>query len=294
MKPTSVSTSRTLPWPVVETEWLAAHLADPDLRILDCAIVLELSDGVPKMMSGRQAWRDGHIPGSQYIDVLEELCDATQPIPMTTLPMVEFAEKMNDLGIGEGTKAVLYDRSEHAWSARVWWLLRVAGFENAATLNGGWKKWTLEGRDESTDVVRYPRANFILRPNSALFADKAEVLAAIGNPSVAMINALTPEMFAGKVSAYGRPGRIPGSTNVYCRTLIDPRHNAYLPVDELRRRFAHTNAEKAERVITYCGGGMAASGDALALTLMGVENVAIYDGSLAEWAADPSLPLEVD
>jgi thiosulfate/3-mercaptopyruvate sulfurtransferase len=294
MKPTATPSSHSLPWPLVETEWLATHLSDPDLRILDCAIVMELRDGVPRMTSGRQAWRDGHIPGSQYVDVLEELCDARQPVPMTTLPMVEFAERMSDLGIGDGVKVVLYDRSEHAWAARVWWLLRVAGFENAAVLNGGWKKWTREGREVSSAVVRHPKANFVLKPNPALFADKAEVLAAIGNSSVSMINALTPDMFAGRVNAYGRPGRIPGSTNVFCQTLVDPRDDAYLPVDELRRRFAHTNAENAQRVITYCGGGIAASGDALALTLMGVKNVAIYDGSLAEWAADPGLPLEAD
>jgi thiosulfate/3-mercaptopyruvate sulfurtransferase len=86
MQPTSRSSSHTLPWPLVQTEWLASHLTDPDLRILDCAIVLELEDGVPRMTSGIQAWRNSHIPGSQYVDVLEELCDARQAIPMSTLP----------------------------------------------------------------------------------------------------------------------------------------------------------------------------------------------------------------
>ena len=290
----SASLDRTLPWPLVETEWLAAHLADPDLRILDCAILLELKDGVPQMRSGRQAWQSGHIPGSRYVDVLEELSDTSHPLPTMAPPIAEFAEIMGNLGVGEGTKVVLYDRSEHAWAGRVWWMLRAAGFDNASVLNGGWNKWTSENREVSTDTVSYPKANFVASPKPELFADKHEVLASLQNKSVSLINALTPDMFSGKVNAYGRPGRIPGSSNVFCQLVIDPQTNAFLPVDELRKMFAHTNAENAERVITYCGSGIAASGDALALVLLGAKNVAVYDGSLAEWASDPSLPLEVD
>ena len=290
----SVSSDRTLPWPLVETEWLAAHLADPDLRILDCAILLELKDGVPQMRSGRPAWQEGHIPGSQYVDVLEELSDTNHHLPTMAPPIADFAEIMGNLGVGEGTKVVLYDRSEHAWAGRVWWTLRAAGFDNAAVLNGGWNKWMSESREVSTDAVSHPKANFVASPKPELFADKHEVLASLHNKSVSLINALTPDMFSGKVNAYGRPGRIPGSSNVFCQLVIDPQTNAFLPVEELRKMFAHTNAENAERVITYCGSGIAASGDALALVLLGATNVAVYDGSLAEWASDPSLPLEVD
>ena len=123
-------------------------------------------------------------------------------------------------------------------------------------------------------------------------ADKNEVVKALQDDSVALIHALSPEEFTGVSSRYDRPGRIPGSDNVFCQSLIDPDTHAYLPPQRLRAIFEDTAALGADKVITYCGGGIAASSDALALTLLGKDNVAVYDGSLNEWTLDPDLPLE--
>jgi thiosulfate/3-mercaptopyruvate sulfurtransferase len=179
------------------------------------------------------------------------------------------------------------------WAARVWWMLRAFGFENAAVLNGGWKKWTLEGRPVATDDGARPPRTFVARPRPELIADKKAVLAGVGDRATCLVNALSEEQHRGTGGVtYGRAGRIAGSTNVVARDLVDPKTHAYLPADALRAKFAAAGALDAGRVITYCGGGIAASSDAFVLALLGKDDVAVYDASLSEWAADPSLPME--
>lgn len=287
------STKTDLPAPLVTTAWLGDHLHEQDLRILDCSVVRQdKDDGTYTFVSGKPGWAKSHIPGSTHIDVMGELSDPNSSIPLMMPPAADFAEIMAGYGIGTGTRVVLYDNSNHAWSARVWWMLRVCGFDDAAVLNGGWKKWVMENRESTDEVVTYPRGNFIPNPRPELMATREEVLAALGSKDVCIIHALPPASFTGEVAPYGRAGRIPGSKNVYCEWLVDPETNTYIDVDAQRELFEKTGAVDADRVITYCGGGVAASSDALALVCLGVENVAVYDGSLSEWAADPSLPME--
>jgi thiosulfate/3-mercaptopyruvate sulfurtransferase len=179
------------------------------------------------------------------------------------------------------------------WAARIWWMLRAFGFDNAAVLNGGFKKWTVEGRPVSTEAGTRPAKTFTPRPRPGLIADKAGVLAAIGETGSCVLNALSEEQHRGAGgTSYGRPGRIKGSVNVVARDLVDPATHAYLPADVLRAKFQAVGALDAKRVVTYCGGGIAASSDAFILTLLGRDDVAVYDASLSEWANDASLPME--
>jgi len=157
--------------------------------------------------------------------------------------------------------------------------------------NGGFKKWTREGRPVTTGESTRPPRVFTARPRPELIADKAGVLAALGDDRACVLNALTEEQHGGGGVAYGRPGRIAGSANVPARDLVDPETHAYLPAGVLRGKFAAAGALDAGRVITYCGGGIAASSDAFVLTLLGHDDVAVYDASLSEWAADPALPM---
>lgn len=281
--------------PLVNTDWLACHLGEPDLRILDCGVVTQHhEDGGYSFASGRAEWEQRHIPGSIHVDVLEELSDPHQTIPLMMPPVEDFGRLMSERGVGDGTRVVLYDRSNHAWAARVWWMLRVCGFDNAAVLNGGWRKWLTERLPVSNSLESYPPTRLTCRPRSGLMADRREVLNSIANSDTCLINALSPESFSGKSNNLPRAGRIPGSRNVYCQWLVDEKSGEYLQPEALRDRFASTGALAAKRVITYCGGGIAASSDALALTLLGVKNVAVYDGSLSEWTQDPALPMETD
>jgi thiosulfate/3-mercaptopyruvate sulfurtransferase len=281
---------------LVETAWLEAHLDDPDLRILDCSVFIAIDANGVRLDSGRGAWMESHIPGSGFADLLQDLSDRNSRLPFMMPAATQFAEAMSRYGVGDATHVVLYDacgdRWAHMWAARVWWMLRACGFDHAAVLNGGWHKWRSEGRPVSTETPAHPPAAFIARPRPELWADKREVLATIGDGHQCLVNALTPEDHAGTAVRYGRAGHIPSSVNVPTVALIDPDTHAYLPEAQLRAQFETVGALGRDRVITYCGGGIAASSDALILTLLGARNVAVYDGSLLEWAADPALPME--
>ncbi len=285
---------------LVETEWLAEHLDDTDLRIIECNVGLpnyyEDSAGERiEIVSGRSDYDHGHIPGSDFVDLVTELAGQEDERYMFPLPTVEqFANVMSDHGVGEGVRVVLYDRTMNAWSARFWWMLRTFGFDNAAVLNGGWAKWAAEGRPVSTTPAATSPANFVANFRPELIASKEQVLSEIGNGSGCIINALDPEEFAGRGPVrYGRRGRIPGSVNISAMALADPETHAYLDADVLRERFAGAGALDKDRVITYCGGGIAASSNAFILVLLGAENVALYNGSMTEWAADLDLPMVV-
>lgn len=176
--------SNALPPFLVESDWLAAHLGDPDLRALDCTALSEHHPDPSQFYlwsSGREHWAAGHIPGAAYADLLHDLSARDSSLWFTMPSAEQFAKVMSGYGVGEGTRVVLYDSIRHMWTARVWWILRAFGFDTAAVLNGGWRKWSKEGRPVSTDPPAYPRGRFVSHPRPELMADKATVRAAIGD-----------------------------------------------------------------------------------------------------------------
>jgi len=281
---------------LVATEWLAAHLGQSDLRILDCTVHIAFNPVTMfEINSGREDFESAHIPGAQFVDVLTELFDTSHPVPLMAPNAAQFASVMTAHGVGDGTRIVLYSAQNAYWATRVWWLLRMFGFDDAAVLNGGLQKWRREARPIETGLAKPPPlARFIVREQRPLMAKKEEVLAAIGDRAVCIINALPEDQdhFTSGIH-YGRPGHITGSMSLPSDDLLDPATNEFLPAGELRTRFGRVGAF-SERVITYCGGGVAASADAMALVMLGHPAVKLYNGSLLEWATDPSLPMEVD
>lgn len=198
---------------------------------------------------------------------------------------------MGRLGIGDGTHVVLYDARENMWAARLWWMLRTFGFDDAVVLNGGWKVWRLEDRPISKKPCVYRPARFTPRPRPELIVGKEEVLAATADTTTCIVSALGRRQHRGKRNEYGRRGHIPGARNVTAWEILDRETGRYRPSEELRELFRPML--EAQRVITYCGGGIAASSDAFILHLLGHRNVAVYAGGLIEWCADPDLPLQL-
>ena len=279
---------------LIDTESLERRLGDPDLRVFDCTTNL-IPD--PKTtyqaVPARADFEKGHIPGAQFIDLQADLSDQSQRLRFMQPSAEAFAAAMRRFGVGAGNQVVLYSTGSPWWATRVWWLLRVFGFDAAAVLDGGWQRWSREGRPVETGAGRrYPEGDFAIRAPRPLMVGKDEVLRAIGDGAVCTLNALLPEQHAGSGgNRYGRPGRIKGSVNLPAAHLIDPATNAFLPAAELRRRFEAVGAFD-KQVINYCGGGIAASADALALVMLGHPDVKLYDASMSEWAVDPTLPME--
>ncbi|BBK44527.1 sulfurtransferase [Allostella vacuolata] len=281
--------------PLVTTEWLAQHLGDPGVRVFDCTLVTRPAPDGSDLISesGAPAYAAGHVPGAAHLDI-QALSDPGQPFRYALPSPDRFAAAAGAAGIGEGVRPVLYCRNHQLWAARIWMTLRHYGFEDALVLDGGWAKWTAEGRPADTTPHAHPPARFEPRPRPGIFVGRDEVAAAIGDPGAVLVNALSPEQHAGRGGVhYGRAGRIPGSVNLPARTLTDPETHAYLPPERLRALADAAGIADGSRVIAYCGGGVAASSDALALRLIGRE-AAVYARSLQEWARDPALPLVRD
>lgn len=279
---------------LVDTDWLAEHAADPNLLIVDATTFLNrpAGDGARVAESGRSTYEQAHIPGAVFADLLLEFADQESGRYFTVLPSEAFARRAGALGIGEGTHVVVYDQGEDMWATRLWWNLRLEGFDEVSVLDGGFAAWQEADLPVAAGVETTPAATFTARRRPELLADQAAVLTALETDDVHLINALDPDIFDGAKQVYARRGHIPGSANVFWRDLkVDDRAGS---MDAVRQRLTPTGALDEDRsVVTYCGGGIAATYVAFHLAQLGRDDVAVYDGSMTEWAADDSLPLEI-
>jgi thiosulfate/3-mercaptopyruvate sulfurtransferase len=283
-EPTSTTEMDSL----VTVEWLAEHLDDPDLVVLDCSVMVEpTDDGGFRAVSGRSNFDAGHIPTAGFADLNGALADPDSPLDYAVPDPEVFAAAMAELGVGDDTRVVLYDANMSVWAARVWWMLRWIGFDNAALLDGGQAAWSAAGLELSTAPANEPVRSLAVNLRPGLIVEKEEVLAAIDDESVELVDALPEAHYRGDMAMYARPGHIPTASNVSVMSLR-AENGQFRTMDELDALF---EGDRDKRTITYCGGGIAASGNAFIMTRLGFEDVAVYTASLQEWAADPSLPM---
>ena len=278
---------------LVSTEWLADHLDDPGLRIFDSTVHLRPADPGPyRVESGRDDYVARHIPGAAFLDLPGELSDPAARLNFTMPSSEALARVLGAAGVGQDSRVVIYTSTSPMWATRLWWMLRSCRFDQAAVLDGGLAKWRAEGRNIESGERRYPVGSLTLSERPDAWADKNAVLAAIGDGAVCTINALSPSVHTGESPmSYGRKGHIAGSRNVPYAALLD-KDGTFRPDDELRGLFEAVGALQRTRVICYCGGGISATMDALALTRLGHPNVAVYDGSMSEWSRDRAMPME--
>lgn len=279
---------------LISTDDLARRLGAPGLRIFDCTTYLKpRPEGGYNAESGRANYDKGHIPGAAYLDLSTELSDQNSKLRFTLPPLDVLTRTFAAKGIGHGTFVVLYSHASPVWATRLWWMLRAVGFDDAAILDGGLDKWKAEKRPLVTEPSSYPAAILSLRARPEIFVGKEEIKAAIGKGDSLTLNALSHEQHKGTGGvAYGRPGRIAGSSCVPAASLFGP-DKALKPIAELRSAFEGVGAAPDKRVLVYCGGGIAATLDAFVLTaILGHKNVSVYDNSMQEWSNDASLPME--
>lgn len=284
--------------PLISTAELARLLGEPGLRIYDCTTFLHPDPATMRMRieTGRRAYEEvGHIPGAALIELQQDLSDPSNGLRFTMPAPEALARMCVEKGIGDGTRVVLYSAGDAWWATRVWWMLRAIGFDAAAVLDGGLRKWVAQGRPLSREPSAYPPAAMLsLRPRADLFADRDDVLTALDEDSALVLNCLREEQHRGHTAYhYGRPGHITGSLSAPAAELFEP-DGTFRPAETLRAFFAARGLAPEVRVIAYCGGGIAATGSAFALTaLLGHDAVSVYDNSLQEWAADPDLPMSI-
>jgi len=276
---------------LVTAEWLSQNLDDPNLIVLECTVrMIPKEGGGMTSESGRADYEAGHIPTAAFADLKGDLSRAVSSMEFVMPSSEQFCKAMGALGVGNDSRVVLYDRYMSVWAARVWWMLKWAGFDNAAILDGGMGAWTAAGLELSTDPVKRPNKKLTAKLRPELIAHHDEVLAAVGDDKVLLVDAMHPPHYTGQMVMYGRPGHIPGAINVPAMALIDET-GRYLPNDEMAKLF---EGDRMNRAITYCGAGVAASSNAFAMHRLGFKDVAVYMASLQEWAADPANPMVVE
>jgi thiosulfate/3-mercaptopyruvate sulfurtransferase len=276
------------PASLVGTEWLAAHLATPDVKVVDATWYL------PVMQRDAKAeYADAHIPGAVYFDI-DDIADAQSPLPHMLPDPVKFSSRVRKLGLGDGTRIIVYDHNRYSASARVWWMFRAFGHEDVAVLDGGLEKWRAEGRPVDDRPVAPREAHFTARFNSLLVRELEQIRANLVARREQVLDVRSAGRFAG-TEPEPRPGlragHIPGSLNLPYLDLI-AADGTLLPPTELRRRFAAAGIDVGKPIVTSCGSGVTAGTAALALHQLGAPAVAVYDGSWTEWGGRSDTPIE--
>ena len=274
--------------PLVSTDWLAAHLNDPKVKVIDASF--KLPGVLPLPIDDYLA---AHIPGAVFFDV-DAISDHSNPRPHMFPSAEQFARDIGALGISTGDTVVAYDSGGWVAAPRAWWMFLSFGYPNIRVVDGGLKKWTQEGRPTESGKVTPKPGAFTAKFDPSYIRSQAQVLANIDTRAEQLIDARPRGRFEGTAPEprpESRSGHIPGSRNVPYAELFDPKTGAMKPLDELRKAFAGAGVELTKPIVTTCGSGVSALVLTLALYRLGVRDSALYDGSWSEWGLSDGPPI---
>lgn len=272
---------------LVSTEWLEAELGKSDLRVIDASLFLPAHD-----RDARAEFEAAHIPGAVFFDI-EEVSDSKSSLPHMLPTAEKFASRMQALGLGDGSRIVVYDNSPVRSAARVWWMLRMFGAHQVAILDGGFQKWRAEGRptESGKPVVRH--RHFTVWADTSMVRDMAQMTENLRTKAEQVADARAKGRFAGTEPEHRpglRAGHIPGSKNLPMDQLFTPEGTWRSP-EELQAAFDAAGIDLKKPVVASCGSGITAATIAFAAALLGYPGVAIYDGSWTEWGGTASNPV---
>jgi thiosulfate/3-mercaptopyruvate sulfurtransferase len=273
---------------LIDTATLATQSGTPGLKVVDATWFLPT---IPR--DARREYAEAHIPGAVYFDI-DEVADDASALPHMLPDPVKFSSRARRLGLGDGTRIVVYDNNNYSASARVWWTFRVFGHPDVAVLDGGLAKWRAEGRPLSDEPAIPREAHFTARQNNLLVRELEQMRANVLSRREQVVDARSRARFAGTEPEPRqglRGGHIPGSLSLPHLELLGA-DGTLLPEGELRRRFAAAGVDLERPIVTTCGSGVTASTLALALYQLGREDVAVYDGSWSEWGGRSDTPVE--
>lgn len=275
------------PKTLVSTDWLAAHLNDPDLRIIDASWHMPATG-----RDARAEYDEAHIPGARFFDI-DAISDKRSELPHMAPPVEMFISRMRAMGIGDGHQIVIYDNSDLHSAARVWWTFRLMGKTDVAVLDGGFAKWQAEGRpvEDMAPIMR--DRHITVQRQAGLVRDVTQVAAASKLGDHAIIDARAAERFRGEATEPRpglRSGHIPGARNLPFGRLYNADGTMKDP-DAIRAEFEAAGVDLSKPAITTCGSGVTAATLSLALERIGHRNHSLYDGSWTEWGSFPDLPI---
>jgi len=270
---------------LVSTEWLAGELGADDLRIVDASLFLP-SQG----RDARAEYEAAHIPGAMFLD-LASLSDSDSSLPDMLPPAHKFASRMQSLGIGDGSRVVIYDNSPLHTSARAWWVMRTFGASQVAILDGGMQKWVAEGRPTESGRPHNRHGHFTPLQDENAAVDKDFMLGNLDSRTHQVLDARPAERFAGGApDPHGVPsGHIPGSKSLPQDRLFNA-DNTFKRGEALKAEFDSAGVDLDKPLVTTCGSGVTACSLLFGAHLLGKDGGRLYDGSWSEWGADPSTP----
>jgi thiosulfate/3-mercaptopyruvate sulfurtransferase len=272
---------------LVDGAWLEPRLRDPELRIVDASWYLPA-----QQRDARAEYAAAHLPGAVFVDLATDLADPRAPLRNTIAAPDALARAFASRGIGSGHHVVVYDRLGGYSAGRVWWSLRYAGHERVSLLDGGFARWAAEGRPVTSDVPRFPPADFAARPRPELLLGKADVLRVLREGGAQIVDARSAARFRGQGEEHTKnKGHIPGSRSVPYDANLAGDPASFKSPAELRTAYERAGVRLDQPIVTTCGSGVTAALDAFALALLGHTNVSVYDGSWAEWGDADDVPI---